>query len=48
MSYEPRTYRNPIFEEIERNFGFDDSLLVSDRAFQPRNGRKDPSKNERS
>lgn len=32
MSYEPRKYRNPVLEEIERNFGFDESLLERDRA----------------
>jgi hypothetical protein len=32
MSYEPRRHRNPVLEEIERNFGFDESLLERDRA----------------
>ena len=46
MSYEPRKYRNPVLEEIERNFGFDDSLLELDRAARPTD--EDQSNNERS
>ena len=46
MSYEPRKYRNPVFEEIERNFGFDESLVELDRAFHPRRN-EDQSDNER-
>lgn len=47
MSYEPRKYRNPVFEEIERNFGFDESLLELDREYHPR-PNEDQSDNERS
>lgn len=46
MSYEPRRYRNPVFEEIERNFGFDQSLLELDREYHPR-PNEDQSDNER-
>ena len=47
MSYEPRKYRNPVLEEIERNFGFDESLLELDRVSHPRPANEDQSENER-
>jgi hypothetical protein len=38
MSYQPARYANPIFEEMERIFGFDEDLrqLASGRRARPR------------
>ena len=46
VSYEPRKYHNPVFEEIERNFGFDERLLELDRVSHPRKD-EDQLHNER-